>query len=178
MRHRSRVTNFSISRAIAFASYMPIQIGRTVSHIARRIHDQARIHFSTSMVDSLRSAPLTDGLADKAVGETVGEPHWNITAGSGAVGVRVVKFSVLFSQEPANHLRLLAVVPFNDHFQNLPYVTEVIGSFDLTRAVEKPRLYSCSGMPSASKMAGVLGRGKNLNASTASNPTSAARLNA
>jgi hypothetical protein len=57
-------------------------------------------------------------------------------------------------------LCLLAVVPFNGRFQNLPYVAEVIGSFDLTLAVEKPRLYSCSGMPSASEMAGVLGRGK------------------
>ena len=32
--------------------------------------------------------------------------------------------------------------------------------FDITPAVEKPRLYSCSGMLSASEMAGVLGRGK------------------
>src|SRR5271156_589602 len=88
------VEDFSISRAMALASYMPTQIGSTVSLLTSlRITmgmllagsmTRPRIFISTSMVNSVGS----DRLADKAVGIALRYPHREITARRGADRVR------------------------------------------------------------------------------------------
>src|SRR5580698_6481142 len=92
------VDDFSISSAMAFASYMPTQIGSTVSLLTSfRITigillagsmTRPRIFISTSMVNSDALPLLDHGLADKAVGVALSDPHRNIATRSGADGVR------------------------------------------------------------------------------------------
>ena len=89
------------------------------------------------MVNSLTPATLTDGLADKAVGVAVGNPHRNIAAGSGTDRVRSGEIDRLVLRAAANHLAALAVISFNRRFHNLPYVPGVTRPLDFTLAVEQ-----------------------------------------
>src|SRR6202167_6315186 len=141
------VVDFSISRAMALASYMPTQIGRTVSLftsfkitigiLVAGSMTRPRIFISTSMVNSLTRATLRDGLADKAVGVAVGNPHRNITSRSGTDQVRSREVDGLVLRAAANTLASLAVNSFNRRFHHFSYVPGVTSSLNFTLAVEE-----------------------------------------
>src|ERR1700761_3209606 len=125
------VADFSISSAIALASYMPTQIGSTVSLLTSfRITigvllagsmTRPRIFISTSMANSDALSPLDHGLADKAVGKALGDPHRNIAPRSGADEACRCEIDCLILRTPADDLAPLGVEPFNCRFQSLPY---------------------------------------------------------
>src|SRR3984885_9362440 len=124
------VANLSIYNAMALASYMPTQIGRTVSLLTSfkitigillaGSMTRPGIFISTSMVNSLKRSPLRDGLADKAVGLAVGNPHRQIATGSGADWVRSGEINRLILRAAADHLASLGIKSFNGCFHHLP----------------------------------------------------------
>src|ERR1700760_2751409 len=86
------VADFSISRAIALASYMPTQIGRTVSLftsfrmtmgiLLAGSMTRPRIFISTSMVHPFAGHLERDRLPGKAVRIAVGDAHRHVAARS------------------------------------------------------------------------------------------------
>src|ERR1700679_862721 len=130
------VADFSISNAMALASYMPTQMGRTVSLLTSfRITigillagsmTRPRIFISTSMVNSLTRSPLRDGLADKAVGLAVGNPHRQIATGGGTDKVRSREIDRLVLRAATDHLAALTIKPFNGCFHDLSYMLGII----------------------------------------------------
>ena len=116
---------------MALASYMPTQMGRTVSLLTSlRITigmllagsmTRPRIFISTSMVNSVG----LDRLADKAVGKALRDPHREIAARRGADRVRGREIDSLILRAAADYLAPLTVISFNGCFHYLPYVTGV-----------------------------------------------------
>src|ERR1700722_6798399 len=143
------VADFSISNAMALASYMPTQIGKTVSLLTSfRITigillagsmTRPRIFISTSMVNSLTRSPLRDGLADKAVGLAAGNPHRHIAAGSGTDELRRGEIHRLILRAAADDLASLAIESFNGCFHDLSYMLGIVGSLNLPLTIEKLR---------------------------------------
>jgi hypothetical protein len=85
----------------------------------------------------------------------VGDPHENIAARSGRWGAGGEIQRLVFQGRPIACACWL-LYPSTTASRILPYMTEAIGSFDLTLAIEKPRLCCCAGcLPDAKWGQGV-----------------------
>src|SRR5271154_4330248 len=130
---------------MALASYIPTQIGSTVSLLTSfRITigillagsmTRPRIFISTSMVTSVMR--LGDSLAHKAVGKALGDPYRHIAARSGMDRLRSREIDSLVLRAAAVHLAPLRVIPLNRCLHNLSYMVGIVRPLDLTLALHK-----------------------------------------
>src|SRR5262245_23340495 len=129
------VVTFSISIAMALASYTPTQMGRTVSLPTSLSTTMGmlvigsiispRIFISTSIPPS-----LLDHFSHQAVRETPGDQHVNITAHRGHRTFCSDEIQGNILRSTANDLSPGLVLPFHHHFHHAANLSFVIRALD------------------------------------------------